>query len=92
MKDIFENAADFNRVGYEFLQTELEAGYTFAKTALQAGDDSDKKERNITNAKKAFNTVHDMIHKVRLNPQQSQSLQNKAQELRSVLKKLGVVV
>jgi DNA repair ATPase RecN len=89
MKDQLQNAADFNRLGFEFLSTEIETGCTFARTALQADEDGDGRRRNVGNAKRALQTVHDLKKKLKLTPQQLQRLQVKLQELKAVLQQLG---
>jgi hypothetical protein len=92
MKDYAQNFEDFNRVGFEFLQTEIQSGCTFARSALQAAMDSDRSTRNTLYAKKAFDTACDLQDKLTLTFEQEERIQQELQELRSALLELGEAV
>lgn len=52
--------AQFEHNRRDFILTEIESGLTFAKLALDARDE-DKRERNIDNAHKAYDTARKFV-------------------------------
>jgi len=74
--------------GLGFLRTELETGLTLARIARSAKR-PDKRNRNLLNAKKAYEAVLRFMRGVMLTNSQSRELKNKLERLKKELRTLG---
>jgi hypothetical protein len=75
-----------NRV--QFLLTELDTGATFCNVA-QTSNDPEKTQRNIGNARTAYDTILKFQEGVRLDANTKDEFEQKFAHLRSLLKELG---
>jgi hypothetical protein len=80
------NAAFSDGVG--FLHTELETGLTLTRIA-QSAKREDKRNRNLLNAKKAYEAVLRFMPDVILTTSQSKEIKGKLERLKSELRRLG---
>lgn len=85
-KDLKER---LNRSGVEFLEVDLETALIMARIANEAEDGSDKKMRNIRNARRAYDTIVRLRKRLRPTPEQEQIVEDKLQQLRHALIELG---
>lgn len=76
-----------NRIGVEFLQTELETGHTFLDIA-QATDVESTRTRTLQSARRAYETTVRSIERLDLSPELQEDLQLKIVELRRRLESL----
>jgi hypothetical protein len=73
----------------EFMERDLELALTMVTIASQAGKDSDKRARNIKNARRAFDTVQQLKEKVHASKEEWRPIQEKFKQLRDRLRDLG---
>lgn len=79
--------------GLDFLRTEISTGMTFARIARDAQPfEIGKAERNLRNARLAYNTVLKFRGRVRLSPAAIKTLESELAQLRLTLKELGEAV
>ena len=71
------------------LMVDIKVGMTFVKLASEAGDDSEKKDRNHTNARKAYDAVSRIGNRVELTTTEAERLTKALGLLKSALQKLG---
>jgi hypothetical protein len=88
MQDFAQTMRDSNAVSVEFLSIEAETGLLFAEIASQA-DSAEKKARNCSNARTAYDTVLRFIERVSLTEAEWESLGRKMAKLKVSLQKLG---
>jgi hypothetical protein len=81
--------ARLNNRRIEFLQIDLELGLTIAQIAASAGSDTEKRERNTRNARKAYNTVVRFRDTIAPTGEQSRHITEKFRELHLALVNLG---
>jgi nucleoside phosphorylase len=74
--------------GLGFLRTELETGLTLARIARTAKQ-ADKRNRNLLNARKAYEAVLRFMTGVILTTNQSRELKNELERLKKELRTLG---
>lgn len=89
MLDITELRSEFNRNGVAFLNTELDTGLTFTDMALSADPNSEKRSRNIMNARRAYKAVLYFSRFTQFTRKQETKLERKLTRLRSALDQLG---
>lgn len=83
-----ELIAQTNRIGVDFLFTELKAGLTFLQLAL-ATTPSDERSRQFDKAFKVYCTVIRLLPKVILTSQEASEIQVKLGDLRRQLEDAG---
>lgn len=76
------------RSALAFLNAEIHTGLTMAHIALRARR-PDKKERNRTNARKAYDAILHYLPQSNLSSSEAKEIQSRLAELRSVLQRLG---
>jgi len=74
--------------GAGFLRTELDTGLTLARIARSAKR-ADKRNRNLLNARKAYEAVVRFMPGVMLTNGQTRELKNKLERLKKELRTLG---
>jgi hypothetical protein len=84
-----EVATGSSHAGYEFLITDLEVALTFAKIASCAPKDGEKRERNIKNARRAYEKVRVLVSRPSLTGQQRRRVTKRLNQLKSALERLG---
>ena len=85
------DAKDFDQIGFEFLINDLDLALTMTERASSAESDSDKRVRNTSNARHAYNTVLHLRNRVNLNGGQEEEFSTKVAHLKSALMQLGEV-
>ena len=80
---------ELNRTGYDFLMTDLDTALTFTALAREAGNDTEKKLRNVMNAREAYFTVKRMREKLTFSSEQGIAFDKKLLELMQALEQLG---
>ena len=85
MGDQIQNTLD-SQVG--FIQAELDTGLTFARVAASAKYEN-RRERNLANARKAYDTALDFMSRSAFPNAESAELQDKSNELKRELQRLG---
>lgn len=84
-----EIESKLRRTGIEFLSEDLQAALTFAQLARSADPGSEKKLRNIANARKAYEVVKKLAGRLHLSPEQQTDLDEKLRNLKTELEDLG---
>jgi hypothetical protein len=81
------------RSGFEFLTVDLDTALTLTRIAADADADgeSDKRQRNLQNARHAYDTVLRLQEKMHFTEQETAELNDKLRELRTALEQLGEV-
>lgn len=79
---------DFPNAGTEFLRAELLAGITRANIA-QTTPDEDKKERNRSEARKAYDAILRFLPQTFLSQEEKEQIDAKLTELKFALRSLG---
>jgi hypothetical protein len=74
--------------GTEFLRAELLAGITRAKIAQNTPDES-KKQRNLREARKAYDAILRFLPRTFLSPEEKEQIDSKLIDLKFVLRSLG---
>lgn len=74
--------------GVNFLRAEIETGLTLVRIARSAKR-ADKRNRNLLNARKAYDTVLRFIPAVILTTSQSKEIRNRLERLKKELHTLG---
>ena len=77
-----------SQVGMNFLRTEVETALLFASLAFQARD-SEKRRRNLQNARKGYDTLRQLVRKLVLTPDERTEMRLKISEVRRQLITLG---
>jgi hypothetical protein len=84
--------AQFKRVAsVEFLLAEIDTGLTFARIA-QSADTTSKIERNLKNARKAYDSAVRFRGRVVLDKAQKEKIDANLRQLKTVLEGLGETV
>lgn len=81
--------SELNQSGIEFLYTDLETALTLAQIACSASRGSEKRERNTSNARRAYDTIVHLAPRISATPEQARELDEKLGRLRSALQDLG---
>jgi hypothetical protein len=79
------------KTGATFLITDLDVAMTFTRIAGDAAQDSEKRNRNLANARHAYDDVSRMSHHASLTDNERQNVDDKLAELRSALEQQGEV-
>ena len=79
---------DTHRSGIDFLRTEIRTGLTMSKIALDSTHE-DKRERNRTNARKAYDAIVHFMPSSALDADETEEVERGLAQLRSELVKLG---
>ena len=74
----------------ELLHTDLELAFTFLKIAEDAPSQPEKRERNIENARKAYETTLKWLERMKPGDPDEQEIRSKLEHLGQGLKRLGV--
>ena len=74
--------------GLNFLRAELDIGRTLVRIARSANR-ADKRNRNLLNARKAYESVLRFMPGVILTTSQSKEIKNKLEQLKKQLRSLG---
>lgn len=88
MTGLGETLNRIQETSFEFLITDLDLGLTLCRIASDAGDDSEKRNRNRQNARKAYESILGFSEKLHLTEEQDRELKDKLRELRTSLEKL----
>jgi len=91
LDDFVASGARMNRVCADFLKIDVAMALTFSGIALQT-EDPEKQQRNRRSARRAYDTVLGLIHKVPLTHDDARILARNLQRLKSELLRLGEVV
>ena len=75
--------------GKDFLVADIETALTFVQLARSADDNSEKKVRNLANARKAHDTVRALAARLHLSPKQQTEVNEKLKTLKTELEALG---
>ena len=78
-----------DRTGFSFLLSDVELALTLTRIAQDADTDSDKRARNQSNARHAYDTVTSLMSRVALTDEEGQELNRKLGQLKSELHLLG---
>jgi hypothetical protein len=78
-----------NELLFWSIRIELHLGHTFAKIALKAKD-SEKRQRNLRNARRAYETATSWLSRRELTQDQKESLREALGQLKDDLVLLGV--
>jgi len=76
-------------VHVDFVLSELDLGATFCEVALST-QDKKTKERNIRNARKAYNTALHLLQRLRLGSAEQARFEEKALRLKALFERLGI--
>jgi hypothetical protein len=80
---------DLNRNSYQLLRVDIDAALTFARIAAAAEAGSEKRTRNKSNARNAYDSIQHLRKNVPMTEQQERELEVRVAELRGALKILG---
>jgi hypothetical protein len=78
-----------NRAGFEFLLRDIEIGLTFVQIARESVDDAEKKFRNQSNTRKAYEKVQELALRLHLSPERHKELTRNLEELKAKLMEIG---
>jgi hypothetical protein len=78
-----------NQNSLEFLNTDIETALILAAIARNASRGSDKRERNIANARRAYDAITRLAKRVKVTPEQAELLDHKLEKLKTSLQQLG---
>ena len=79
------------RTGATFFITDLDLAMTLTHVAGDAAKDSGKRNRNMANARHAYDDISRISHHASLTENERQDVNDKLAELRSALEQLGEV-
>jgi hypothetical protein len=75
--------------GFDFLISDLDLAFTLARIAKQSGENAAKRARNLKNARRAYDTVEELSHRVALTGTHHKEFHDKLQKLKAELEQLG---
>jgi hypothetical protein len=78
--------------GVDFLFAELQAGLTFARIATAKRSSPEKRTRNTSNARKAYDSILHFRERVALSNAETTKLKHGMNELKKALQGLGETV
>jgi hypothetical protein len=81
--------ANLNRNSYHLLRVDIETAMTFSRIASGSEEGSDKRARNQSNARTAYDSVQHLRKNVSMTQEQEQALDAGLAELRLGLESLG---
>jgi hypothetical protein len=88
--DLVATRERMSRASAQFLKVDLETALTFVKIAQETNDQS-RRKRNIRSARKAYETVVKLSQKIEIPPEDTVTINEALQILRSELKSMGEV-
>ena len=77
------------KTGITFLRSEIDTGHTLANIALASGEDSEKRQRNGENARKAYDSAMRFADRVSLSSDETREMNENLNALKSKLIRLG---
>jgi len=80
---------DLNATALQALKVDLDTALTFARIAEQDTSDAEKRHRNQTNARKAYDTIVHYTKRLEFTAQERQDIADKLRLLKSALMRLG---
>jgi hypothetical protein len=80
---------ELNRTRTQFLKTDVQTALTFSSIALNTGRSPETRRRNLTNARKGYDTITAFLPKVTLSPEDREFLRVRLVRLKSELEELG---
>lgn len=80
---------DLNSNSVEFLKIDLDTALTVARIALQDSSDLDKRTRNQTNARRAYDFVVERKPHLRIEDADAREIDEKLEQLKLALAELG---
>ena len=83
--------SQIERTGARFLTTDLGLAITLTRVAGGAAEDSEKRSRNLANARHAYDDVSRISRHASLTHNERQNVDHKLAELRTALERLGEV-
>ena len=78
-----------DHVGFSFLLSDLELALTMTRIAANGGNNTDKRKRNQSNARRAYDSVQKLTSRVLLTGEECVELEDMATRVESELEKLG---
>jgi hypothetical protein len=91
-EQISRNSHLIGKLGFNFLITDLELGMTFARIASNAHEASGKRTRNKANARRAYDVISRLNHRVLLSGHEREKVELKLANLRLALEELGEIL
>jgi hypothetical protein len=91
VQDLSRIREELNRSKAGFLKTDLDTALTFADIASQAGENLEKKQRNQSNAREAYDTVLRLLKHATLNADEEREIHDRLGRLKLALQELGEV-
>jgi len=92
-KDVLKEARQrlerIEKTGTTFLLTDMDMALTLTRIASDAPEDSERKSRNLANARRAYDEVSRISRRARLSYNERKDVDEKLAELRSALRQLG---
>ena len=82
-------ANQIRRTGFEYLITDLNLALTMIRIASDANGDSEKRLRNRSNARRAFDSVSDFSRRLVLTDTEKSEILRKLGEVKVALERLG---
>ena len=82
---------ELNLTSVQVLKTDVETALTFVRIAKHAGTNTEKRNRNQANARKAYNSVSAYEKRLKLSDDEKRELSEKMKHLKSALTDLGEV-
>lgn len=89
MRDFGSLQDDLNKNAADFLRIDLDTALTLARIASEAPEGSERRSRNIRNARVAYETVSRFRTKTETNPEEDEEIKEKVSRLRTALERLG---
>jgi hypothetical protein len=86
--ELNKTGQQLNATNADFLRIDAETALTFSQIALEA-DNPEKRNRNHQNARKAYDTIMRLRQKVVFTPAQEESMNQKMEQLKRDLTRLG---
>src|SRR5215471_4932400 len=81
--------SSLNQNSLEFLNTDIDTAFTMVELALNAYPGSEKRARNTSNARRAYDTIVRLARRVDVSPEQARLLDGKLERLKHALQTLG---
>lgn len=88
-QSINETIRQSEKIRLDLIKTELDVAFTFAQVAFQSGDSPEKRRRNTSNARKAYDTLLKLAAQAAQDETAAQKLRHDLNALRQQLISLG---
>jgi hypothetical protein len=92
MEDLAKLQSELNEARLDFLHIDLDTAMTLAQIAGSSQPGSDKRARNLANARHAYDVVSAMRSKVPITPEEDQEILHKLDLLKTALVDLGETI